>query len=313
MRKELKPHRTPPQKTRHEKHIKEKVGEEGLGSYTYDVRLADGSIVNVKPADIIGTYADEFYVEKIAIPRHTEEEFEGMLKYMEGLKNKIRSYKGHASKQKKTKERYERTQAIKIERIDAQIAELSARKAEEATKLKELMDVEKANQDALQTMLDNADLFGKQADEYDEAYKNLISRYDQVNKALDDNELFEMLVKLDMGEDGYAEFYRKSEEVVSGNDLVIDRINDYDKHMVDIIKKIRHDLMTAGFDEVAVGKLDQGAFETMADRYFLVLYLMKVKHTLMQTLTKLRNMRQSHKSMVSVRNSHRMARLVLRR
>jgi len=268
MREKVENYTIPPARVMKEERIKEKIGEQGTGVFKYEVELADGTMQSVKASDIVGTYADEFHVEKVMIPRYTQEELDDMLEYMEKLKARIRATKGAGTRQEKKLARDEHLKAIKLERLDKQIAELATRKSDEEKKLAELLKVESDATAELKRLEESIDLSASTTTGYDTAYNKLMERHEQINKALDDNELFETMVKLDMGEDGWAEFLKNSEEVVAKGDLMIDRIADYDKHIVDIAKKIRHDFVTAGMDEVAVGKLDEGALRKMIDQYF---------------------------------------------
>lgn len=247
---------------------KVKLGEEGTGIFKYDIELPDGSMLKVDAKDVIGSYAEDLHVRTALIPRYTEEQIADAQQLAVDLKNKIRGLKGAQTKQEKSLAKNEHLQAIRMELIDKEIAELSARRAAEASKLTELHAVEKEAEETLAAINSNFESFIEKVEDYDDALKNLADRHAQIEKALDDNDLFEALIKLDMGNEGYDDFVKSSAELQETGELRLDLIADYDKHLVEIIKKIRHDFISAGMDEVQVGKLDEGAFKKMIDQYF---------------------------------------------
>lgn len=248
--------------------------ESPTGTYTYDILTDTGKIVSVKSTDIVGTYDDVATAINYRIPEHIQDELGRIDDEIKTLKNRIRGTKSAKTRQAKTV-------TSKTADIDSQIAQLTERKIAEEnllTTYKALSDEYKESLTKAYGTSSNGEpilegaLIARQQkalNDFNENINRMAEREAQITKALDDNEAFEMLIKLDLGEDGYAKLYSQSKELVdSKTELVIDRLNDWDKNLADMAKLVRQNFKQAGLDEVAVGKLDKGAFETLAERYF---------------------------------------------
>lgn len=267
--------------------IKKVPYEEKTGSYIYDILTPDGKLVSVKSSDIVGTFDDSITSINHRIPEFVQKELDRIDSDIIGLKNRLRGTKSAKTKQDKAL-------ASRISEIDEQLGELFERKSREEGLLntyKALTDEYSANllkafpgettsitPTGVKTASPNGQIITEESlvanqqkvlNDFEQSIAKMAEREAQITKALDDNDAFEMLIKLDLGEDGYAKLYNSSSQKVdSATDLVIDRLTDWDKNIIDMTKLVRDNFKRAGLDEVAVGKLDEGAFKELTERYF---------------------------------------------
>lgn len=267
MREVLENKYVPPVKTRVETRVSEHLGDEGTGVFNYTIKGVDGTEHTVKAGDIVGTYVDDFHFETVTLPRYTADEIERVSKEISTLKRKIAGSKGAKARAEKANAKAERIKAIKLDKLQRDYEQLITRKIEAEKKLFDLSKMEDSFNQKIKAVERDLEDFYANKDQTLKEIDALMAKANKIERALDDDEVFEMMAKLDAG-DRWENFLESSKFERQTDDLVIDTLENWDKHLVDYAKKLRHDFTVAGLDEVAVGKLDQGALEKMMDSYF---------------------------------------------
>lgn len=227
---------------------------EGTGAYKYTAQLTDGRTIDVTPDMVKGTYVDEFNYETITLPAFSKAQLDDTLAEVKAIKSQIRKAK-------------------KIEKLSAPIEkaldDLVTKREAEAGKLSELFENGKAMRDSIQELKQSASTLAKTSDTIDAQITKLVQDREAILKALDDTDAFELMVKRDLGEGAFAKLQDEinfSESSRLGiDDVPADKYSDTVKFYA---KQLRTHFTKAGVDEVAVGKLDEGAFEEMMNRYF---------------------------------------------
>lgn len=229
--------------------------EEGTGVYQFEARLPDGSTIKVDPNTIKGTFVDEMHYDTTVLPAYTKQELEDAFDYAQQVKDRISKLKDADTKH-----------AGRIEQADKMLEELMRRKEGLESNIKMFNDIDNEIQDTLETLKANSDTLGDSAKQLDDKINELNKRKDEIEKALDDDDALELLVKRDLG----SETFNKLMDEASITDSA--RIGLDDMPFSDAVKfyakNLKDEFNKAGLSEVEIGKLDQGAFESMMERYF---------------------------------------------
>lgn len=228
--------------------------EESLGYYNFTARLADGTEITVDPSKVKGTYVEEMNYQTTVLPAYTKAELEEVAKYSSTLKRRIGGYKGVETRNKK-----------QIAEIDNMLKELEERKLTAQAKFIDLDGVNKTIEANTIELKNNIDVNKGKVAELDQTINDLIKQRDEILDALDNDDAFELFVKREMGVN-FDKFmddvnFKESSRIGLDNSKFSDVVKYY-------ARSLREEFTKAGQSEVTIGKLSEGAFEEMVDRYF---------------------------------------------
>lgn len=228
---------------------------EGTGVYKFEVQLRDGSVIEVDAKDIVGTYVDKKTYDLTVLPAFSKEELEIAQGFVDEAKAKL--------EKAMAKGKLERSA---LNRANTQLEDLLASKKSIQQKLTELSTVEEEMNDVLKLAYGNyEELVAKSGDEQIKLDR-LARRKERILEALDKDDALEILVKADLGEEGFKNLMRQINWEESKR-IALDDMP-YEENVKNLIRTLRKQFNDAGLDEVSIGKLKGDQFEAMMERYF---------------------------------------------